>query len=74
MKYLHRFRGPENEGIAGVMQASVSTDSIENTITELYTQGGVIIGIAMILLALAGVFAADGWYGRFTGLPGPSRV
>ena len=41
------------------MQASVSTDSIENTITELYTQGGVIIGIAMILLALAGVFAAD---------------
>ena len=51
--------GPENEGIAGVMQASVSTDSIENTITELYTQGGVIIGIAMILLALAGVFAAD---------------
>ena len=37
----------------------MSTDSIENTITELYTQGGVIIGIAMILLALAGVFAAD---------------
>lgn len=41
------------------MQASVSTDTIENTIAELYTQGGVIIGIAMILLALAGVFAAD---------------
>ena len=51
--------GPEGEGISGVMQASVSTDTIENTIAELYTQGGVIIGIAMILLALAGVFAAD---------------
>ena len=41
------------------MQASVSTDSIEDTITEMYTQGSVLIGIAMILLALAGVFAAD---------------
>jgi len=51
--------GPEGEGIAGVMQASVSTDTIEDTISELHTQGGVIIGIAMFLLALAGVFAAD---------------
>ncbi len=49
----------DGENIAGVMQASVSTDTIETTISELYTQGGVIIGIAMILLALAGVFAAD---------------
>ena len=51
--------GPDGEGTAGVMQASVSTDSIEDTITEMYTQGSVLIGIAMILLALAGVFAAD---------------
>ncbi len=51
--------GSDGEGTAGVMQASVSTDSIEDTITEMYTQGSVLIGIAMILLALAGVFAAD---------------
>ena len=59
LRFLHLFRVLKGEGISGVMQASVSTDTIENTIAELYTQGGVIIGIAMILLALAGVFAAD---------------
>ena len=45
--------------VLGVMLASVSTDNIETTKPVLYTHGGVIIGIAMILLAMFSVFLAD---------------
>jgi signal transduction histidine kinase len=45
--------------VFGVMLASVSTDNIETTKQMLYTHGGVIIGIAMILLAMFSVFLAD---------------
>ena len=45
--------------VLGVMLASVSTDNIETTKQVLYTHGGVIIGIAMILLAMFSVFLAD---------------
>ena len=45
--------------VLGVMLASVSTDNIETTKQMLYTHGGVIIGIAMILLAMFSVFLAD---------------
>ena len=45
--------------VAGVMLASVSTDNIEVTRQVLYTHGGVIVGIAMILLAAVSVFLAD---------------
>ena len=43
----------------GVMVASVSTDSIEDSIRILYTQGGLIIGLCMILLAIVAVIFAD---------------
>lgn len=43
----------------GVMVASVSTDSIEDSIHILYTQGGLIIGLCMILLAIVAVIFAD---------------
>ena len=45
--------------VLGVMLASVSTDNIETTKQVLYTHGGVIVGIAMILLAMLSVFLAD---------------
>ena len=47
------------EKVLGVMLASVSTDNIETTKQLLYTHGGVIVGIAMILLAMLSVFLAD---------------
>ncbi|OUN36147.1 sensor histidine kinase [Lachnoclostridium sp. An76] len=47
------------EKVLGVMLASVSTDNIETTKQVLYTHGGVIVGIAMILLAMLSVFLAD---------------
>ena len=47
------------EKVLGVMLASVSTDSIEDAVNIVYTIGGSIIGILMILLAAVSVFAAD---------------
>ena len=47
------------EKVLGVMLASVSTDNIETTKQVLYTHGGVIVGIALILLAMLRVFLAD---------------
>ena len=41
------------------MLASVSTDSIEDSLDVLYTQGSVIIGLVMIFLTIVAVFAAD---------------
>ena len=39
---------PGEDQIRGVMLASVSTDSIEDSLDVLYTQGSVIIGLVMI--------------------------
>ncbi len=50
---------PGGKEIIGVMLATVSTDGIEDSINTLYTQGGVVIGIAMLLLAVIAVFVAD---------------
>ena len=50
---------PGGEGVAGVVLASVSTDSIEVTRQVFYTHGGVIAAIALILLAILSVFFAD---------------
>ena len=47
------------EGVMGVLLASVSTDNIEATKQVIYTHGGVIVGIALILLAAVSVFFAD---------------
>ena len=41
------------------MLASVSTDSIEDSLDVLYTQGSVIIGLVMIFLTIVAVFTAD---------------
>ncbi len=38
---------------------SVSTDSIEDSLDVLYTQGSVIIGLVMIFLTIVAVFTAD---------------
>ena len=51
--------GGEEGKVAGVMLATVSTDSIEATIQMLYTHGGVVVGIIFILLIVCGVFIAD---------------
>ena len=45
--------------VKGVVLASVPTDSIENSVAILYTQGGALIGIVMIILAAVSIFAAD---------------
>ncbi len=45
--------------VIGVIQASIPTDSIEVSMGVLYSQGGALIGIILILLAVVGVFAAD---------------
>ena len=45
--------------VIGVVHASVPTDGLESSVAILYTQGGTLIGIILILLAAAGVFAAD---------------
>ena len=45
--------------ITGVMLATVSTDSIEDTVSVVYTVGGSMIGIVMILLAILSIFLAD---------------
>ena len=50
---------PGENQIRGVMLASVSTDSIEDSLDVLYTQGSVIIGLVMIFLTIVAVFAAD---------------
>ena len=50
---------PGEDQIRGVMLASVSTDSIEDSLEVLYTQGSVIIGLVMIFLTIVAVFAAD---------------
>ena len=50
---------PGEDQIRGVMLASVSTDSIEDSLDVLYTQGSVIIGLVMIFLTIVAVFAAD---------------
>lgn len=47
------------EKVTGVMLASVSTDSIEDAVNIVYTIGGSIVAILMILLAAVSVFAAD---------------
>ena len=51
--------GAEGDDVAGVMLATVSTDNIEATIQMLYTHGGVVVGIILILLTALGVFIAD---------------
>ena len=45
--------------ITGVILATVSTDSIEDTVNVVYTVGGSMIGIVMILLAILSIFLAD---------------
>lgn len=45
--------------VKGVVLASVPTDSIESSVAILYTQGGALIGIVMIILAAVSIFAAD---------------
>lgn len=50
--------GGSNE-VIGVMLASVSTDSIAVTRQMIWAYGGVIVGIAMILLGVLSVFLAD---------------
>ena len=45
--------------VIGVVHASVPTDGLESSVAILYTQGGTLIGIILILLAAVGVFAAD---------------
>ena len=50
---------PGSNQVLGVMLASVSTDSIEDSLDILYTQGSVIIGLVMIFLTIIAVFAAD---------------
>ena len=45
--------------VKGVVLASVPTDSIENSVAILYTQGGALSGIVMIILAAVSIFAAD---------------
>ena len=45
--------------ITGIMLATVSTDSIEDTVNVVYTVGGSMIGIVMILLAILSIFLAD---------------
>ena len=50
---------PGGEDVIGVVLASVSTDNIEVTRHVLLTQGGIITGIVMILLAVFSVFFAD---------------
>lgn len=45
--------------VIGVIQASIPTDSIEVSVAVLYSQGGALVGIILILLAAVGVFAAD---------------
>ena len=49
----------EGDKVLGVMLASVSTDNIETTKQVLYTHGGVVVGIALILVAMFSVFLAD---------------
>ena len=51
--------GAEDDEVAGVMLATVATDNIEATIQILYTHGGVVVGIILILLTVFGVFIAD---------------
>ena len=51
--------GAEDGEVAGVMLATVATDNIEATIQILYTHGGVVVGIILILLTVFGVFIAD---------------
>lgn len=51
--------GAEDDEVAGVMLATVATDNIEATIRILYTHGGVVVGIILILLTALGVFIAD---------------
>ena len=51
--------GAEEGKAAGVMLATVATDNIEATIQTLYTRGGVVAGIILILLIVFGVFIAD---------------
>lgn len=45
--------------VIGVVHASVPTDGLESSVAILYTQGGTLIGIILILLGAVGVFAAD---------------
>ena len=45
--------------VKGVVLASVPTDSIESSVAILYTQGGALIGIVMIILAAVSIFVAD---------------
>ena len=45
--------------VAGVLLASVSTDNIVSTSQILYTHGGAVAGIVMLLVAVLGVFLAD---------------
>lgn len=50
---------PATGKVRGVMLATVSTDSIEDAVNVVYTVGGSMIGIAMILLAIVSIFLAD---------------
>lgn len=49
----------ETGRIAGVMLASVSTDSIVDNINILKTKGGMIVGIVIILMLVISFFIAD---------------
>lgn len=48
-----------SDKVVGVMLASVSTDTIEVTRQILYTHGGAVAGIILILLTVLSVFLAD---------------
>ena len=50
---------PGGEDVIGVMLASVATDNIEVTRQIILTQGGIVVGIIMIILAVLSVFTAD---------------
>lgn len=47
------------EKITGVMLASVSTDTIEDSVNVLRTKGGTILGIVFILMLVLSMFIAD---------------
>ena len=52
--------GAGSKEVIGVILASVSTDSIEDSLNILYTQGGVILGLVFLILLIASVVLSDG--------------
>ena len=66
---------PGGEDVIGVVLASVSTDNIEVTRHVLLTQGGIITGIVMILLAVVSAFfSPTGWCARSGRSRGRSKM